>query len=184
MISYFIEEADMGKTHVKVADEVWVATALLHRRHPERIDFSVNEILQRAVEENLSGGYRQGLQMHASHHCVAQKPPNPPSTRHRMLTETTRGRRRLFRLGDPFHPARQGGKTTPDPDDLPERYRELLRWYDEDYSPNGSPRGVGQVRGVPGSVLLEFAGAISPEDVARMNNVIEEECERVDPDEW
>jgi len=174
----------LGKTHVKVADEVWVATALLHREHPERVDFSVNEILQRAVEENLSGGYRQGLQMHASHHCVAQKAPNPPATRHRMLTETARGRRRLFRQGDAYHPARQGGKMVPDPDGLPERYRELLKWYDEEYSPSGHQGRTGRMRGVPGSVLLEFAGAIPPDDVARMQNVIEEECERVASDGW
>jgi len=176
----------MSKTHVKVADEVWIATALLHREHPERIDFSVNEILQRAVEENLSGGFRQGLQMHASHHCVAQKAPNPPSTRHRMLTETARGRRRLFRQGDAFHPARQSGKTAPDADDIPPRYRELLKWYEEQYSRNGRQRNAepAELRGVPGDVLLEFAGTIPPDDVARMARVIEEECEQVDMNEW
>ncbi|MFZ3211921.1 MAG: hypothetical protein WA188_10420 [Terriglobales bacterium] len=173
----------MSKSQFKVADEVWIATALLHREHPERMDFSVNEILQRAVEENLSGGYRQGLQMHASHHCVAQKAPNPPATRHRMLTETARGRRRLFRQGDAFHPARRDGKAAPDPADLPVRYRELLKWYEEEYSPNGSQGNTGRMRGVPGNVLLEFAGTIPPDDVARMEKVIEEECERVDSDE-
>jgi hypothetical protein len=176
----------MGKTQVKVADEIWIATALLHRERPERMDFSVNEILQRAVKENLSGGYRQGLQMHASHHCVAQKAPNPPSTRHRMLTETSRGRRRLFRQGDPFHPARQSGKTAPEADDIPPRYRELLKWYEEQYSSNGRPQSTepGKLRGVPGDVLLEFAGTIPPDDVARMEKVIEEECEQVDMNEW
>ena len=174
----------MGKTHIKVADEVWIAAALLHREHSERIDFSVNEIVQRAIKENLGGGYRQGLQMHASHHCVAQKPPNPPATRHRMLTETARGRRRLFRTGDPFDPRRQDGKIAPDPDNIPPRYRELLKWYEEEYSPNGSQGSTARMRGVPGNVLREFAGAIPPDDVARMSRVIEEERERVDPNEW
>ena len=165
-------------TQIKVADETWVAVALLHREHPDRPDFSVNEIVQRAITENLAGGYRQGLQMHASHHCVAQKAPNPVSTRHRMLTETGRGRRRLFRPGDAFHPARKDGKVTPDRDNLPPKYVQLLDWYQEEYVKAG--RKVGPLRGTPSTVLLEFAGSIEAEDVRRMEQVIEEECEQID----
>jgi hypothetical protein len=40
---------------IKVADEVWIATALLHRENPKREDFSVSEIVARARRENLSG---------------------------------------------------------------------------------------------------------------------------------
>lgn len=173
----------MRKT-IRVADEVWIATALLHREHAERSDFSVNEIVQRAVTENLSGEYRQGVQMHASHHCVAQKAPNPPSTRHRMLTETSRGRRRLFREGDPVHPARLGGKTTPSPQDIPERYRDLLRWYEREYARNGRNQEPASLRGSTADVLLRFAGSIPPDDLARMEQVIEQDCERIDPNEW
>ncbi len=39
-------------------------------------------------------------------------------------------------------------------------------------------------RGVRGKELLRFAGAISPDDVALMEQAIEEDCERVDPNEW
>ncbi len=165
-------------TEVRVADEVWVAAALLHREHLDRSDFSVNEIVQRAITENLAGGYRQGLQMHASHHCVAQKAPNPVSTRHRMLTETARGRRRLFRPGDPFHPARKDGKVTPDRAALPAKYLKLLDWYEEEYTKEG--RRLGPLQGTPSTVLLEFAGSIEAEDVRRMEQVIEEDCERID----
>ncbi len=165
-------------TEIKVADEIWVAAALLHREHPERPDFSVNEIVQRAITENLAGGYRQGLQMHASHHCVAQKAPNPVSTRHRMLTETTRGRRRLFRPGDPFDPARKGGKVTPDRDALPPKYLKLLDWYQDEYAKGGSRPGP--LQGTSSTILLKFAGSIEAEDVRRMERVIEEECEQID----
>jgi hypothetical protein len=48
-----------------------------------------------------------------------------------MLFETYDGQRRLFRTGDPYHPAREGAKIKPSPEDLPDRYRQLLRWYDE-----------------------------------------------------
>ncbi len=166
---------------IRVADEIWIATSLLHRENPGRSDFSVNEIIERAMKERLAGGYRPGLQIHASTHCVATKPPNP--ARHRMLSETGRGRRRLFRPGDKYHRDRKSGKTHPNPEDLPPKYRHLLDWYEHDYEKNGSVAGA-----LPpgGSVadLLRFAGSISKDDLAKMKAVIEEDCERIDPDEW
>lgn len=39
-------------------------------------------------------------------------------------------------------------------------------------------------RGVPGSALLQFAGAIPLDDLAAMARAIEGDCERIDPDEW
>ena len=38
-------------TLVKVADEVWIATALLHREHPDQSDFEIEEIMRRAAKE-------------------------------------------------------------------------------------------------------------------------------------
>ena len=93
----------MAKERIRVADEVWVATALLHKQHPDRDDFTVSEIGRRAAAEaNGAGPLRPGFVVHASQHCVASKAPNPG--RYRMLIETERGRRRLFRPGDPTTP--------------------------------------------------------------------------------
>lgn len=39
-------------------------------------------------------------------------------------------------------------------------------------------------RGTPGYVLLQFAGTIPEESLRRMEQVIEEECERIDYDGW
>jgi bifunctional DNA-binding transcriptional regulator/antitoxin component of YhaV-PrlF toxin-antitoxin module len=117
---------------VTIADSVWLATALLHRENSNATDFSVQEIIKKASDANLVQGFRPGLPVHASKHCVANKPPNPG--RYRILVETTRGRRRLFKKGDPFHPDRQDGKIRPDPGDLPPEYQPLLEWYDEVYS--------------------------------------------------
>ena len=42
---------------IKVADEIWLATSLLHVENPERPDFSVIEIVERVMSEaveNLS----------------------------------------------------------------------------------------------------------------------------------
>lgn len=41
-----------------------------------------------------------------------------------------------------------------------------------------------QVRGTPGQQLLQFAGSISPEDIQLMREVIEQDCEQVDINEW
>lgn len=39
-------------------------------------------------------------------------------------------------------------------------------------------------RGTPGQVLLQFAGRISMEDVDSMREAIENDCERLDGNEW
>jgi AbrB family looped-hinge helix DNA binding protein len=115
-----------------IANSIWVATALLHREHPNAADFAVGEIVHKAIAENLVNGFRPGLQVHASKHCVANKSPNPND--HRMLLETARGRRRLFRIGDHFDPARKRGTIRPEKQEIPPAYRPLIDWYETDYS--------------------------------------------------
>lgn len=120
---------------LKVADEVWIATALLHREHPEQPDFTIEQIVERAQREGLHQPLRPGVYVHVVQHCVANRPPNPG--RYRMVFETSDGKRRLFRKGDPFHPEREDGKITPNRDDLPLGYSGLLNWYDEWSSTDG-----------------------------------------------
>lgn len=115
------------KLSVKVADEVWIATALLHREQPHRADFAIEEIVARAEKEGLAGPVRPGVYVHVVQHCVANRPPNPG--RYRMLFETGPGRRRLFRKGDAYHPAREGAKIAPNPEEIPVDYHCLLGWY-------------------------------------------------------
>lgn len=116
---------------VKVADEVWVATALLHKQNPDRKDFTVTEIVERARQENVAGKMRPGVQVHAYLHCVGNLTPNPG--RYRMLYATGKNTRRLFREGDDFHPRRRGGKVTPARESIPPKYRGLLDWYNAQY---------------------------------------------------
>ena len=59
------------ETELKVADEVWIAAALLHRAHPEARDFAVEEIVQRAKQEGLCKPFRRGVYVHVIQHCVA-----------------------------------------------------------------------------------------------------------------
>jgi hypothetical protein len=114
---------------IKVADEVWIATALLHREQPNRPDFTVEEIRARVEKEGLILPTRPSVYVHIDQHCVANRAPNPG--RYRMLFETGPGRRRLFRNGDPYHPARAGAKTVPNPKDVPEECLGLIAWYRE-----------------------------------------------------
>jgi hypothetical protein len=116
-----------SKQLLKVADEVWIATALLHRENPRAADFAVEEIVRRAEREALAGGLRASFHIHVAQHCVANRPPHP--ARHRMLFETGPGRRRLFRRGDTHHPSRKKGKITPETLEMPYGYGVLLAWY-------------------------------------------------------
>ena len=118
-------------TTVKVADEVWIATALLHREFPTRGDFTVEEIVRRAKEEGAASTMRPGVYVHAVQHCVANRAPNP--ARYRMLVETGRNKRRLYRLGDSYAPGRERGKILPVRNEIPAKYHELLDWYERDY---------------------------------------------------
>ena len=118
---------------VKVADEVWLAAAILHRRHPDRTDFAIDEIMAAAESANVTGmPLRPGVKVHVYQHCVANKAPNPG--RYRMLYETSSGRRRLFRPGDPCHPSRATGKDVPAQDAVPMEHRALIDWYHDEFS--------------------------------------------------
>lgn len=118
---------------IKVADEVWIAVALLHRENPERSEFSVQEIVDRAAREGICGTLRPGVSIHAYQHCVANRPPRPGN--YRILTDTGKSMRRLFRAGDDYHPDREKGKTLPKKEDVPEEYWPLLDWYKSKYAP-------------------------------------------------
>ena len=111
---------------IKVADEVWLATALLHRENPSREDFTLKEIEARASQ--LIDERRRGVYLHILQHCVANRPPNPND--YRMLYESKAKHRRLYRTGDSYHPQRHG-KITPEVDEIPSQYAYLLKWYED-----------------------------------------------------
>ena len=117
---------------VKVADEVWIAAALLHREQPKREDFTVQEIVDRAARERVHESLRPGVSVHAYQHCVANLAPNPG--RYRMLVATGKNTRRIFRPGDEYHPDREGGKTAPNRNEIPQQYWPLLDWYESRFA--------------------------------------------------
>ena len=125
---------------IKVADEVWIATALLHRESPSRKDFTIEEIVERAAKEEIIDERRPGVYVHVVQHCVANRPPTP--ARYRMLYETRPGHRRLFGNGDDYDLNREGSKVTPAPDEIPLRYGDLLKWYEEWNKREGSLKRI------------------------------------------
>ena len=129
----------MGKVTagIRIADEVWIAAALLQREHPLTADFNFKELEARLVREGLTDDKRPGVQPHFSAHCVANLKPSPAT--YRMLFETAPRRRRLFRPGDPYHPKREGGKIVPARAEIPAKYHPLLDWYERDWAP-ASPK--------------------------------------------
>jgi hypothetical protein len=124
---------------VRVSDEVWICTALLHTEQSERPDFRVSEIIERVKQEAIVGEMRPSVPTYISEHCVAGKKPNPGN--YRILTETSPGNRRLYRAGDPVHPGREEGQIMPDPYDIPARYEYLLEWYRREYAARARESG-------------------------------------------
>jgi len=118
--------------YIKVADEVWIACALLHRENPSSDNFHTNEIVDRVAKENIFGSLRPGVIIHVNQHCVANRRPNPGN--YRMLYATRRGMRRLFKDGDDYHAYRKGGKTIPEKRAIPEKYWYLVDWYNNEFN--------------------------------------------------
>lgn len=160
--------------NIRVADEAWIATALLHKENPSVEDFGLDEIYDRALKEFHDK--RPGLRQHIVSHAVASNPPDPAQMR--MLHSSSRGRRRLFRPGDPTHPERSG-KMYPEKRDIPERYHSLVDWYLREYTQDKDPKGSTDPK-----VWLQFVGLISAYDLRRMAETIESGTEQVDPNEW
>jgi hypothetical protein len=123
----------IGAPPLKVNEEVFIATALLHREHPKRPDFSVSEIVERARRLNTSGELRPGVRIHAYSHSVANRAPSP--ARYRTLYATSGDRRRLLLAGDDVHPQRKGIIF---PESLPPQFAELLTWAKQRYRSGGA----------------------------------------------
>lgn len=120
---------------VSCAVEAFLATALLHQEQPGRPEFTIQEIVNRATRENITGELRSGVSVHTSQHCVANKAPNP--AKHRMLFATGKHTRRLLLPGDEVHPDRTG-KIFPDEGEVPEKYLPLLHWAKKRYEESGT----------------------------------------------
>jgi hypothetical protein len=172
-------------TEITCAAEVFLATALLHREQPGRTDFTIQEIVNRAARENMTGEMRSGVNVHASQHCVANRPPNP--AKHRMLFATGKHTRRLLMPGDETHPERTG-KLFPAPGEIPPRYIPLLDWARKRYEDHSIGRNPGQSAG--NSISGNKPNAETPiperwlESLFELQGLGKEHWKGVDPDEF
>ena len=182
---------------VSCAVEVFLAAALLHKAHPGRPDFTIQEIVNRAAMENITGEMRSGVNVHASQHCVANRTPNP--AKHRMLFATGKHTRRLLLPDDEVHPARTG-KIFPDAGELPEQYLPLLEWSKDRYNQALATGGkmaldpderIRQLRSDPvlsvGYVAPDNLPERSPrhlEGLLQARGIGAEMAEGIDPDEY
>jgi len=121
---------ETSEKSIRVADEAWLALALLQYEHPERESFSAKEILDRVKAEQANPQLRPGIQVHIYSHNVANAEPN--SAKYRMFYKLTDDSYRLFRPTDVAHPARKG-KMIPEREELPLKYHYLLDWYEREY---------------------------------------------------
>jgi hypothetical protein len=127
---------ETSEKSVRVADEAWLALALLQYEHPDRESFSAREILDRVKVEQVHPELRPGVQVHIYLHNVANAEPN--SAKYRMSYKLADDTYRLYRPTDPAHPARKG-KLIPERDELPQKYHYLLDWYEREYSRKQTP---------------------------------------------
>ena len=178
-------ESVMTSLEVTCAVEVFLAVALLHRENPARPEFTIQEIVDRAEKEGIAGTMRPGIRVHASEHCVANKPPSPG--KHKMLAATGKRTRRLLLPSDEVHPGRTG-KIFPDAGEIPERYLQLLEWakkrYEEDGSVAGGRRPGGDQRpggasSAPTKTADQWLGSL-----LEMEGLGKEYWKDVDPDEF
>jgi hypothetical protein len=117
------------KHHVKVADELFLIVALLHRENPHAESFTIAEILERAEQEGLGTARadQRSLRQHAYEHAAANIAPGKQGGRYRMVFREENNHIRLLRGADYVHPDRHQ-KVRPNLDDIPEKYHELVRW--------------------------------------------------------
>jgi hypothetical protein len=121
---------DTSNRSIRVADEAWLALALLQYEHTDRDSFSAKEILDRVRSEQVNPVLRPGVQVHVYSQNVANAEPN--SAKYRMFYKLPDDSYRLYRPNDPAHPARKG-KMIPERDELPKKYHYLLDWYEREY---------------------------------------------------
>ncbi|MGO8759127.1 MAG: hypothetical protein ACLQG3_13475 [Terracidiphilus sp.] len=177
--------AVLESIEVGLAAEVFVATALLHREQPGRSEFTIQEIVNRAAQENIAGRIRSGLNVHASLHCVANRAPNP--AKHRMLFATGKHTRRLLLPEDEVHPGRTG-KIFPETDDLPEEYWPLLQWAKTRYQEAMPGARAGASAGETGTSKEQQRASGTPqrwlESLFELEGLGQEYWKGVDPDEF
>lgn len=123
-------------TPVTIPVAVWVAAATLHRDGGDAgidRDFKVQEILAKVLEQGIYDKkvQKKAIESNITQYCVSNARPGQGN--HRKLYRVRRGVYRLYRPGDDCFRGRENGPESPEPNDLPGEYRDLLEWYNREY---------------------------------------------------
>jgi hypothetical protein len=123
-----MSEVMYKKGNIKVADELFIVLALLHREQPNKEAFEIREILDRARKEGLGEERDQrSLRLHAYEHAAANVSPRAVGGKYRMVFRQRDNRIRLLSPSDYVHPDRHQ-KFYPNYEEIPVKYHELLDW--------------------------------------------------------
>ncbi len=117
---------------ISTANAVWIAVATLHRERGLKMVFSTNQIIESIREQNLCSVSDSTIRTHVSSHCVANTSAAVKYP-HRKTYRVGHGMYRLYKRGDPYHPTRESCPIAPLQFQLPHRYKDLRKWYDEEY---------------------------------------------------
>ena len=136
-------ESNRGTYSYSLPVAVWVATATLHLNRGVDETFSTRDIREMIKEQKIGSINDGSIDNNITTYCVANHPASA-GYKHRKLYKIEETRRyRLYRDGDDYNDAREGGQAEPDDDELPSNYQHLGKWYRDEYcrSTAASTRG-------------------------------------------
>lgn len=110
---------------------VWVATATLHQKYGIDEAFEARQIRDTVIEQGACRAKTHTIESSIVRCCAARGPAGEGSDR--KLHRVRRGVYRLCRPGDPHPRCKKGDPAAPRPNDLPSKYRHLLKWYADEY---------------------------------------------------
>ena len=111
---------------------VWIATAALQMERGTDAIFSNQEIMEKVLQQRICNVSCKTVEAHITNHCVANVSTVSAST-HRKIIRVASGAYRLYKKGDPYHHTRERGWIAPLKFQLPNEYKDLRRWYDDEY---------------------------------------------------
>ena len=121
------------ETKPSTANAVWIALTTLQKENPDKDAFHTKEIAKKIKDLDIQSASDVTVMIHISSHCRANKPAQPDT--HRKIFRVRQGWYRLYVDGDPYHPQRKNGQVAPLPEMIPKKFRYLIDWYNNKFTP-------------------------------------------------
>lgn len=126
------QKNNVSKDNLSSPIAIWISVATLHIEYGMDVNFSIKQITENIIQQNLCNSTPHTIFTNLSSHCVANSPTIHASY-HRKIYRVSLGQYRLYKRGEYCHPTRENCKTAPLAIELPDRYKYLINWYDEEY---------------------------------------------------